>query len=166
MLNADAQKMIDDAEMQINLRSPSLILNLVEEYHYQEIPPMFSETYHNIFRSEIPNFLSENGADVPLYDLCGIGICKRYNRVVIGDYGAFVEISDKDIEKENLRIQPGQEYRLNDERYSKNVKYVWWTTRGKAFPKLYQQKRTVPYADYRIGFWYVSPFEITIERFL
>lgn len=142
------------------MQSEIVAAKLAEEYKYQEIPPMFSGEYHDLYRRELPAFLSEEGDNAPLFDLNGVQICAKYERIVIGDYGAFVEIADADMCKANLCLQPGQEYRVSEPRYADHVKYVWWTTINGSGPKLYEQKRTVPYADYRVGYWYVSPFDV------
>lgn len=53
----------------------------------------------------------------------------------------------------------GQEYRFT-EKYKNNVKYMWLTTKDSSACKLYDQQRTVTYADYKAGYFYVSPFEV------
>lgn len=51
-------------------------------------------------------------------------ICEWYDRIVIGDYGAFIEFPESAI-RNNFEVEKGQEYRINDERYSSRVKYHW-----------------------------------------
>lgn len=50
-------------------------------------------------------------------------IATGYQRIVIGDYGAYIEIPPRMIIVDNLKIKSGEEYRFQ-ERY-KNVKYYW-----------------------------------------
>ena len=95
----------------------------------------------------------------PLYDREGLQICSGYHRIVIGDYGAFVEIPEAMICQENIMCKKGQEYREKDEKY-KNVKYLWYTGKNTADCKIYLQKKTVDYADYVPGMYYVSPYEL------
>ena len=136
---------------------------LAEKYKYKPLPGDLSEKYRDYYKSNIPPFLHVNGGG-PLYTCCGSMICKAYNRIVVGDYGAFVEFCEDDLPLENdapaFMIAPGQEYRVNDERYSKNVKYVWLTTRDLSGVKIYHQKKGVSYADYRPGMYYVSVHEV------
>ena len=87
-------------------------------------------------------------------------LADSWERIVIGHYGAFIEVKDGDMYKNSLKIKKGQEYRIKDPRYSEKVKYEWWTADDFSDCKLYKQKRTVSYADYRPGFWYISPFEV------
>lgn len=39
------------------------------------------------------------------YSNCGTLIAKRYNRIVIGDYGAFIEIEKRIIKKKTLKLR-------------------------------------------------------------
>lgn len=86
-------------------------------------------------------------------------ICGSYRRIVIGDYGAFIEF-DSPYYDSSFVIAPGQEYRVSDERYSKNVKYIWLTINDGSRIKIYYQKKGVTYADYIPGMYYVSVHEV------
>lgn len=92
---------------------------------------------------------------IPLYDREGLQICSGYHRIVIGDYGAFVEIPESMICQENIMCKKGQEYREKDEKY-KNVKYLWYTGKNTADCKIYLQKKTVDYADYVPGMMFIK----------
>lgn len=136
---------------------------LAEAYHYKPIPPLFAEKYRNLYISAIPHQLSLIGnPHTTLCDLRGMPICNGYTRVVVGDYGPFVEFTGEQAHTENFSIAPGQRYRLSDERFSEHIKYVWYTTKNRSGVKLYFQKRAVLYADYKPGLWYVSPFCVQI----
>ena len=78
---------------------------------------------------------------------------------MVGDYGAFIEFSEDDITEEFI-IQPGQEYRVNDEKYKNKVKYIWLTINDGSNIKIYKQKRKVTYADYKSKKYYVSVHEV------
>ena len=86
----------------------------------------------------------------------GVLLCYNYDRIVIGDYGAFIEFSKPALP---LECMPGQEYRMYDDRYKNKVKYDWLTTE-KHISKIYHQKRTVSYADYKVGKYYISVHEV------
>ncbi len=136
---------------------------LAEKYKYKPLPGDLSEKYRQFFRENIPEWLMESGADTPLYTSQGSFICGGYNRIVVGDYGAFVEFDEADTIR-NFVLAPGQEYRVMDERYAKNVKYVWVTINDSSNIKIYQQKKGVSYADYLPGKYYVSVHEVFAER--
>ena len=38
-----------------------------------------------------------------------------------------------------------------------------WRTNDQSNVKVYDQKRTVDYADYKVGLFYISPFDLFIE---
>ena len=81
-----------------------------------------------------------------------------YVRVVIGGRGPYVEFLQKHIEFNNFRIPEEEEYRINDQR----AFYVEYRSKCESNVKLYVQKRTVAYADYKIGYCYLSPYDLTM----
>ena len=91
-------------------------------------------------------------------------IANKFDRIVLGQYGAFIEIDDADMVKKNIKMKPGQEYRVKDPKYSNHVKYQWFTTRDKTNCKLYFQQKGVTYADYQAGKWYISPYEVLTKE--
>jgi hypothetical protein len=87
----------------------------------------------------------------PSMSLCnasGTLVAEGYVRVVFGGRGPYVEFSTVQIRRKNMRWIPGHlyfyEYRTNDG----------------ANTMVYRQRRTIGYADYRVGLWYVSPFDL------
>lgn len=78
----------------------------------------------------------------------GLVIARDFTRIVHGGRGAYVEIADKDINKAAMTLIKARhtyydEYRAGDE-----------------LVKFYLQRRTVKYADYKVGMWYVSPVDL------
>lgn len=137
---------------------------LAKEYGYKPIEPnLFTEDVREIFKRNLPDWCDERGEEHKLlYSLNGTLLATGYQRIVIGDYGAFVEISCDQIQHSNIRCKPGEEYRLNDSRFSKNVKYHWLTVPDGSNCKVYYQQKTVSYADYIPGMYYVSPYEVYV----
>lgn len=133
----------------------NLEASLAERYKYHKLTPQLSEEMRQLYELNIPSFLSTSQ---PLYSSAGTLICSSFNRVVIGDYGAFVEFSSTQANRDAFCIAPGQEYRL-EERY-KNCKYIWLTIPDSSNVKIYYQKHTVAYADYIPGMYYVSVHEV------
>lgn len=80
-----------------------------------------------------------------------------------GELGGFVEFDETQVIKQNIKVKAGQEYRYNDKQYSENVKYLWLTAKDNSDCKIYFQKKTVNYADYKEGMFYISPYEVKIE---
>ena len=136
---------------------------LAQKYKYKPLRKELSEKYRKYFIDNIPKYLNELGANTPLYTKCGSIITNGYDRIVIGDYGAFIEFDDNTIIPNQFIIAPGQEYRVYDERYSRNVKYIWLTINDGSNIKIYFQKRGVSYADYKPGKYYISVHEAFVK---
>lgn len=138
----------------------SLINKLVNNFNYKPLNKTLSKKYREIFEDNIPEFLNIKGDSIKLYNKCGTLICNGYSRIVVGDYGAFVEYSPHQAKIRQYKVKPGEEYRLNSSESSRNIKYYWYTTKDSSNIKIYHQQRTVPYANYKPGFFYVSPYEV------
>ena len=153
---------------------------LAEEYKYGNIPKKRLDEVYEVYIEALPSFLwvhtlrkidldktycyETMGENIPIYSRNGTLIAKKYDRVVIGNYGAFIEIDEQDVLLDNLKIKEGQEYRIQDPKYSEHVKYHWYTTKDLSDCKLYFQQKEVTYADYKPGKWYISPYEILNQR--
>lgn len=138
-----------------------IIEELVQKYHYKPLNKELSAKQRQLYLAALPkDFLVEGNLNCKLYDEKYNLIAYGYSRIVIGDYGAYVEIPlDKMILK-NLIIKPGEEYRFKPE-YS-NVKYHWYCLKNNQDIKIYYQKHTVPYANYKPEMFYISPYELKI----
>jgi len=91
----------------------------------------------------------------------GTKVATGYERVVIGDRGPYIEFKDDQVLGESFYIPKDQAYRITDKR----VYYIEARTNDESYVKLYMQRRTVAYADYKIGMLYMSPFELKTEEF-
>ena len=134
---------------------------LSQRYKYRKLNKKLSAEVRQKYLDNIPNELNiEGDKDFKIYALSNTLISNGYNRIVIGDYGAFIEFDKTQIVRENIKIKQGQEYRINDPNYKDKVKYYWLTAKDDSDIKIYYQKRTVTYADYKPEVFYVSPYEI------
>ena len=98
----------------------------------------------------------------PILDFCsktGLLLAHGYNRIEIGDRGPYVEFEEEHIIMDNISVPPGQMYRLEN----KQVYYNEFRSKCDSNVKFYYQKRTVNYADYKVGKWYVSPFDLLVD---
>ena len=84
----------------------------------------------------------------------GWTIAIAFTEIVHGGRGDYVEFSDKQICRGDLTIPDGAEWRVN----SPVAYYVEWRT--ECGVKVYQQKKAVDYADYKVGMWYISPLDL------
>lgn len=138
--------------------------NLAKEYKYKPIPPLLSMQYRQDYLDSLPaGMLVQGNKNCRIYSKEGTLIACGYSRIVVGDYGAFIEFSPKQAVHKNIVIKRGQEYRVNDERYAKNIKYHWLTAADKSDCKIYYQIKTVEYADYKPKMYYVSPYDVKIR---
>ncbi len=95
----------------------------------------------------------------PLYTLNGVKISEGFERIVVGDYGAYIEYDLSQVPEGMKYIIPqSQKYRLLPS-YKKNVKYIWYSTEDNSC-KIYWQLRGVTYADYKPKKFYISPYEV------
>ena len=95
----------------------------------------------------------------PLYSIDGQLLANKFDRIVIGDYGAYIEYDLKDVpEGVTYSLAKGEEYRVQP--YWRNrVKYIWYTDLIGNI-KIYWQLKTVSYADYKVKKFYISPYEV------
>jgi|TARA_R110000782_G_scaffold123678_1_gene215166 hypothetical protein len=124
---------------------------LVVKYKYKALVPENSKKARDWYKKHLPK-LSPAKA---IFDSKGKKVATGFERIVIGDYGAFVEMSLKQMVTENLTVPRGQEFRLHNDFYGK---YIWLTTDYKN--KIYEQIWGVEYADYKRGMYYMSPYEV------
>ena len=133
------------------------------KYKYRKLNKTLSAEVRQKYLDNLPQQLNVDGdINFKIHSLEGTLISKGYNRIVIGDYGAFIEF-DKNQIKGKLKVKVGQEYRIDNPKYSENVKYYWLTPKDNSDMKIYYQKRTVSYADYKPEMYYVSPYEVLLE---
>ena len=95
--------------------------------------------------------------EVVFYTHSGFEVARWYERVVIGDRGPYIEFCGEMLTKHGIYVPVDQEWRLR----SNSCYYVEWRTKDESRVKIYNQVRPVGYADYKVGMWYISPFELT-----
>lgn len=134
---------------------------LIERYHYKPLNKELSAKQRQLYLAELPNcFQIDGNLNCKLYDKYNNLISNGYSRIVIGDYGAYVEIPLDKMILNDIIVKPGQEYRF-DPKYS-NIKYHWYCLKNNTDIKIYYQKHTVAYADYKPEMFYISPYELRV----
>lgn len=85
--------------------------------------------------------------------LDGVTFSSGFQRLVIGDHGPYIEMDSI-----GILTQPklGQEWRI----MSRTAKYEWHIPLHLREVKIYRQLNPVGYADYRVGMFYVCPYEL------
>lgn len=92
--------------------------------------------------------------DVKFFTSAGTLIATGYERIVIGGRGPYIEFQQRHMNMSVLAM-PEQRHVYFHEFRSVDDSYVM----------VYFQRRLVRYANYRKGLWYVSPFELTSDRY-
>jgi len=144
----------------------TFISSLVEKGKYKPLKPAESEFVRKKYFEELPDFLKDkvDGSDIKLYTKSGGLICKGFKRIVIGDYGAYIEFSEGQAVTSSFVIMKGQEWR-SEPKYD-HSKYKALTHRcyendtiDNCRLLIYKQKHTVKYADYKVGMYYISVYD-------
>jgi hypothetical protein len=102
----------------------------------------------------------EGNPIIKLYSITGLELCNGYNRIVIGGRGPYVEFTEEQVILKSFHIPKDQLYRLTDRR----VYYIEMRSRDESFVKMYYQLQTVAYANYKIGMFYISPYELYLSN--
>jgi hypothetical protein len=113
-------------------------------------------TFMASFRNRLLIGVDQGVEDMKFYTHVGNLVAIGYLRVVIGKRGPYIEFDKKHIQWYAFSIPNEMKYRLNNG----EVFYDEYHSTDSTWVKLYLQKRTVAYADYKIGKCYISPFDL------
>jgi len=92
----------------------------------------------------------------------GETLASGYERVVHGGRGSYIECTHAQINWDTFAVPFNCGWRLHDPVWKDRVYYVEWRSRTSNV-KLYDQKRLVDYADYKVGFYYLAPIDLAQE---
>jgi len=108
------------------------------------------------YRKRILLPVEAGSEEVKLYSKDGFLLSIGYLRVVIGKRGPYVEFDKRHIQWNAFYMPTELEYRKE----SNVVFYEEYRSKDDSYTMLYLQKKTVAYADYKIGLLYVSPLDL------
>lgn len=86
----------------------------------------------------------------------GTSLTRGYERVVHGERGSYLEIFNHYIVWDLFHVPESQKWRVDDPEWKDKVYYIEHRSNGRSNVKLYVQKKTVNYADYKVGMCYIS----------
>ena len=92
----------------------------------------------------------------------GLHVATGYTRIVLGGRGPYIEFNSDQIILGNIHVPENERDRLKEPKRS-YVYYFEWRTNDEANVKVYEQMKTVDYADYKIGLLYISPFNLFVD---
>ena len=95
-----------------------------------------------------------------IFTKSGLQIAHDFERIIHGGRGDYIEISLDQIIELSIIVPEKQVWRLDNE------KVYYWEFRSKDISDimLYFQMRLVKYADYKIGFFYVDPYDVVLKE--
>lgn len=99
------------------------------------------------------------GGDISFHTASGTFLARGYKRIVLGGRGPYVEFDKDQIDFSVCHIPDEEKKRLT----SKIYYYIEHRTNDEANVKIYDQLKTVSYADYKVGLCYVSPFDLFVN---
>ena len=105
----------------------------------------------------------ENPGSFPLVTLSGLQIANGFTRVVFGGRGAYVEFTSDQLVQNAVHLPSDQLWRRSRNWRSK-VFYEEYRSHCPTNAKLYFQRKTVTYADYQVGFFYVAPTDLDVGK--
>jgi len=91
----------------------------------------------------------------------GTHVATGYSRIVIGERGPYIEFSPNNIILTALCVPFVQLGRLAN---TIDYYYAEFRSFDSAYVKVYLQKSTVDYADYKPGYFYISPFDLYVNN--
>lgn len=121
--------------------------------YYKPFDAATSRLLRDHYRSRL--LLPEQGDGRALHLQSGLQLSNGYTRVVVGDYGAYVEISPEQLIQSSVRDRFG-----NRRTPKRRIKYWWMVPTDGSVAKVYEQVRTVAYADYKPGMFYIAPDDL------
>lgn len=92
----------------------------------------------------------------------GLHVATGYIRIVMGDKGPYIEFLPDHLILDNLHIPEDKCWKLTP-KWREKVDYIEWRTNDDANVKVYDQLKTVDYADYKVGLQYISPFDLCVN---
>jgi hypothetical protein len=133
----------------------ALVNERLTQGKYIPLDRVDKEIARNYYTSQLAPTLSlEGNVYSRFFNQAKNHVATGYNRVVIGDYGAYIEFDKEQLNMSLIESRwPGEPIRP--------VKYIWLQTKDWAKTKVYEQRGTVSYADYLVGKYYISPFDVT-----
>ena len=132
------------------------INKLVEQYKYKALPKWKSKAVKDFYAKNIPSELLFNfPMHMPIETLGGDCIAEGAERIVVGDYGAYLEIHMNNMIEDEIHIPQKQLFRTKPDFKGK---YIWFESKDGT--KIYYQLRGVPYADYLPNYYYISVYDV------
>lgn len=87
---------------------------------------------------------------IKLYTRTGLLLATGYERIVFGGRGAYVELKEEQIVHDHIHLIT----------YIRHIYFHEYRSNDKANVMVYLQRRTIGYADYKVGLYYIAPSDL------
>lgn len=133
-----------------------------ETNFYQAMDKPKRYFYHNFYKERIPKGLPIHGTKRTLMTKKGVLISRGYEKIVIGDYGAYIQFSQNQAYLENIHIPEKECYKISSSKY-RYIKHVIYHVIGEPAIDIFQQKELVDFADYIPDKYYIDVFSVKLQ---
>lgn len=106
--------------------------------------------------SYILNISKDGDPKIKLFTKSNTLVSNGYRRICIGKRGPYVEMTEDQVIMSTFFVPKEQLYRFFDKR----IYYIEMRSNDVSNVKMYYQLKTVSYADYKIGMFYISPVDL------
>ena len=139
----------------------SYIKDMVAKYHHRPIPTTpATGNVKTYYRDKLPAWAKKKiSRKYPLYTKNGEKVCERYERIVIGDYGAYVEISASHL-SDNHFIYIDQNNPIDETISSRHSSHMTLALNDESSYTIYFQVKPVPYGNFIPGRFYIDPYDV------
>ena len=135
-------------------KAKAQIANNLANNKYKPLPPSLSFLIREFYKSEFTCPLKDYQG--LLKNKGGTVLGYGYNRIVIGDYGAYAEMTKSQVCLKNIKNKFSSVP-------TRKIKYTWLVTRDWEETKVYEQHMTVEYADYRPNMYYIAVSDLVFS---
>lgn len=134
---------------------------MVAKYHHRPIPTTpAAGNVKTYYRDKLPAWAKKKiSRKYPLYTKNGEKVCERYERIVIGDYGAYVEISASHL-SDNHFIYIDQNDPIDETISSRHSSHMTLALNDESSYTIYFQVKPVPYGSFIPGRFYIDPYDV------
>lgn len=120
-----------DYNEQISTIMHEFVSQVSEAYMDKPMPDSVASSLLFTQRRFLPTWISEsmieNGGSAPLYDINGTKVCSDFSKVLITPLGSYIEFPRDSICMDNIKVFPGEEYRLSPAAAGNQSSYIYTT---------------------------------------
>lgn len=142
----------------------TFIQDMIKKYHYRPIPATVQTgSVKSYYRDRLPAWAKiKISRKYPLKTKQGDKLCEAYEKIVVGDYGAYVEISASHLLIDQFIYIDEQDISENIDTRQKS--YMTFVLNTDPDFKILFQVKSVAYGNFIPGRFYVNPYTVISDR--